>query len=265
MTSNLRIYNKTINKLYKMKKTLAPFVKIEESFQFYLNNRSYEINENTISIVENPNNTNLLNAIYVLENFNILENTINWYSKGSKFIYNIEEGKFYNGTSMIAESFSTFALASGLVRYHDKAKAEMFENLPNIIENFMFLDFATTFKKEGITVDLFKLDENIFISRFNKDTSLSKFFAPSANEAVEYIKEQTSIDASEILIELLEGDLKEIAKRNDEISKYNDMIDFLKDQRGLLAEADKTVSEIAAADSLINSEIAIWQQKIEEC
>ena len=42
------------------------------------------------------------------------------------------------------------------------------------------------------------------------------------------------------------------------------MIAFLKDQRGLLAEADKSIPEIKAADSLINEEIASWETKIAE-
>ena len=39
-----------------MTNMLAPFVQIEESFQFYLNNRAYEIKENNIEIIERPTN-----------------------------------------------------------------------------------------------------------------------------------------------------------------------------------------------------------------
>jgi hypothetical protein len=246
-----------------MTNMLAPFVQIEESIQFYLNNRAYEIKENNIEIIERPTNKEFLNAIDAFENFDIVGNDIKWYNKGSKFIYNIEEGKFYNGTSEIKESFSTYVLASGLVRYENKNKAELFENLSTIVENFMHLDFATTYKKGGVTVDLFKLDENLFVSRFNKDTKLNKFFTATANEAVSYIKAETSEDASAVLIEMLEGETLELAKKSEEISKFEEMISFLKDQRGLLAEADKSIEEIKAADALINSEIKIWEDKIE--
>jgi hypothetical protein len=246
-----------------MTNMLAPFVQIEETVQFYLNNRAYEIKENNIEIIERPTNKDFLNAIAAFESFDIVGNDIKWYSKGSKFIYNIEEGKFYNGTSEINESFTTYVLASGLVRYENKNKAELFESLSTIVENFMYLDFATTYKKGGVTVDLFKLDENLFISRFNKDTNLSKFFTATANEAVTYIKEETTEDASNVVIEMLEGETLELAKKSEEISKFEEMISFLKDQRGLLAEADKSIEEIKAADALINSEIKIWEDKIE--
>jgi hypothetical protein len=246
-----------------MTNMLAPFVKIEENIQFYLNNRAYEIKENNIEIIERPTNKDFLNAITVFENFDIVGNDIKWYNRGSKFIYNIEEGKFYNGTSEIKESFSTYVLAGGLVRYENKNKAELFENLSTIVENFMHLDFATTFKKGGVTVDLFKLDESLFISRFNEDTKLSKFFKATANEAVSYIKEETTEDASPLVIEMLEGETLEIAKTSEEKAKYENVISFLKDQRGLLADADKSIEEIKAADSLINSEIKVWEDKIE--
>ena len=246
-----------------MANTLAPFVKIEENIQFYLNNRTYEIKENNVEIVENPTNSDLLKAISAFESFEFINGTVRWYNGSSKFIYNIEENKFYNHSTEILESFSNFALASGLVRYQDRNKAELFENLSTIIENFMVLDFATTYKKGGVTVDLFKLEENLFISRFNEDTKLSKFFSATANEAVEYIKAETSEDASPVVIEMLEGELAENAKKAEEIAKYEDMIAFLKDQRGLLAEADKTIEEIKEADALINSEIKSWEEKIE--
>jgi hypothetical protein len=246
-----------------MANILAPFVKIEESFQFYLNGRTYEIKENNVEIIENPKNSNLLSAISAFESFEFLNETVRWYHGSSKFIYNIEEGKFYNNNTEILESFSNFALTSGLVRYENKNKAELFESLSSIMENFMIVDFATTYKKGGVTVDLFKLDENLFISRYNEDTKLSKFFSASANEAVEYIKDETSEDASPVVMEMLEGELAEEAKKSEEISKYEDMISFLKDQRGLLAEADKSIEEIKEADSLINSEIKSWEEKIE--
>ena len=42
------------------------------------------------------------------------------------------------------------------------------------------------------------------------------------------------------------------------------MVAFLKDQRGLLASADKSITEIKAADTLINEEISSWEAKISE-
>ena len=53
-----------------MTNMLAPFVQIEESIQFYLNNRAYEIKENNIEIIERPTNKEFLNAITALANFN---------------------------------------------------------------------------------------------------------------------------------------------------------------------------------------------------
>ena len=40
------------------------------------------------------------------------------------------------------------------------------------------------------------------------------------------------------------------------------MISFLKDQKGLLATSDRTNEAIKEAESLINGEIKVWQDKI---
>ena len=247
-----------------MTNMLAPFVKIEENIQFYLNGRTYEVNENNIEIIERPTNNKLLRAIDAFNSFEIVENTVRWFHGSTKFIYNIEESTFQHGTMNIRENFTNHVLASGTVRYQHKGIAELFESLPTVLENIFTIDFASTYTNEGVTVDVFKLDENVFVSRYNENTKLSKFFKTTANEAVSYVKAETNQDATQFVIEMLEGELAEEASKNTEISKFNEMISFLKDQRGLLAEADKTIEEIKAADSLINSEIKVWESKIVE-
>ena len=48
------------------------------------------------------------------------------------------------------------------------------------------------------------------------------------------------------------------------MAQKKDIINFLKDQRGLLAEADKSIEEIRLADNLIESEIARFEEEIAE-
>ena len=48
------------------------------------------------------------------------------------------------------------------------------------------------------------------------------------------------------------------------MAQKKDIINFLKDQRGLLAEADKSIEEIRLADNLIEGEIARFEEEIEE-
>lgn len=244
---------------------LAPFAKVEESFQFYVNGRVFEMNDTEIKEVENSTNTNLNNAIRAFESFEFSNNNIKWFHGPSKFSYNLSEGTFHHNTMSIeGNPFSNHVLSAGLVKYNEKQTADLFESLPNIIENFINLDFAASFEGNNITVDLFKINEDVYVSRFNNETRISKFFkAKNANEAAEYVSNETGESANVFLKEMLEGESADIAKNEEEILKLESMISFLKDQKGLLAEeTDRDNEFIKSAESLINSEISECKEKI---
>ena len=241
---------------------LAPFSTNENTSTFYVNGRLFEMTDNVITEVENTNST-LRNEIAAFESFEFTTETISWFHGTSKFVYSLTEGTFTNNGTLIAEgTFTNHALASGLVRYENKGTAELFASLPTLTENFAVLDFAATFEGNSNTVNVFKIEEKVFISRFNNDNRIANFFESTANKAVEYITEKTGENANSFLTELLEGESATMAEQESTISTYEDMIVFLKDQRGLLAEADKSIEEIKAADILINEEIATWETKI---
>ena len=244
---------------------LAPFIKTEESFNFYVNGRAFEIKDNNLNVIESFG-SELRNSIAAFESFEFGSNSIKWFHGPSKFVFDINENKFKHNDSLIeGNTFTNHVLASGMVRYNEKQKAELFESLPTLLENFIVLDFTATFEGNNNIVDVFKLDEKVYVSRFNTENRIANFFlAENANAAVEYVTEKTGENALSFLSELVEGQAKELAEKEAKIAECNDMIAFLKDQRGLLAEADKSIPEIKAADVLINEEIANWEAKIVE-
>lgn len=242
---------------------LAPFVKSEESFKFYVNGRVFEMNDNTITETESFDST-LGNAIKAFESFEFSATNVKWFHGASKFTYSLTENEFTLGDTVI-ENFTNHVLSSGLVRYNDKATAELFESLPTMVENFVNLDFVATFEGNNNIVNLFKIEEKVYVSRFNTTNKIAKFFeATNANAAVDFVTEQTGLSAVTFLNELVTGQAQEIAQNEATIKSYQDMVAFLKDQRGLLAEADKSITEIKEADSLINKEITEWESKIAE-
>lgn len=247
-----------------MTNILSPFVKVGESFQFYVSGRVFELNSNDIKQIEgNSIDSTLRNAIAAFESFEFSNDTIKWFHGPSKFVFNLKENNFSNNEKVIENSFSKHVLTSGAVRYNEAPKAELFESLPSMLENFVNLDFAATFEGNSNIVNVFKLDENVFVARLNTENKISNFFkAENANQVVEYVSEKTGKSAALFLKELVEGQSAELAKIEEKIEKYESMISFLKDQRGILAEADKSIEEIKAADNLINSEIKVWEGKI---
>jgi len=250
-----------------MTNILSPFVKVEESFQFYMNGRVFEMNNsNEIKEIEGNNiDSKLRTAISAFESFEFGNETIKWFNGPSKFVYNLKENTFSNNNSVIENSFSNHVLTSGAVRYNEAPKAQLFESLPAMLENFVNLDFAATFEGNSNIVNVFKLEENVFVARLNTENRISNFFkADNANQVVDYVNEKTGQSALTFLKELVDGQAAELAKVEENISKYESMIAFLKDQRGLLAEADKSVKEIKEADKLISNEISVWENKIAE-
>jgi len=243
---------------------LAPFVKLEESFQFYVGGRLFEINNTEIKEVEATNNSTLMNAINAFESFEFSADSIRWFHGPSRFIYNLTEGIFqHNNSEIIGNSFSNHVMAAGMIRYAEKPKAELFESLPTILENFMTLDFAATFEGNNITINLFKLNEDVYVARLNKSNRISKFFkAHNANEALEYVTKETGESALSFLKEMLEGQSAELAIKEEKLETYESMTAFLKDQKGLLATADRNDICIKEAESLINLEIKLWEDKI---
>lgn len=244
---------------------LAPFIKLEESVKFYVNGRVFEMTDSSIVEVETIE-PSLRKAIQAFESFEFTTNSVKWYHGAAKFVYDLSEGVFKHNDMLIeGNTFTDHVLAAGTVRYGSKNVADLFESIPSLLENFIVLDFAASFENKNVTIDLFKVNESVYVSRYNAENKIAKFYrAENANAALELVKEQIGQDATKFLVELLEGEAKELANKSALIEQYEDMIAFLKDQRGLLAEADKSIEEIKEADVLINSEIKTWESKIAE-
>jgi len=242
---------------------LAPIIKLEESVKFYVNGRVFEMTGSIIEEVETIE-PSLRKAIQAFESFEFTTNSVKWYHGAVKFVYDLSEGVFMHNNMLIeGNTFTDHVLAAGTVRYGHKNVADLFESIPSLLQNFIVLDFAASFESKNVSIDLFKVNESIYVSKYNANTKMAKFYrAENANAALELVKEQTGQDATKFLAELLEGEAKELAEKAALIEKYEDMIAFLKDQRGLLAEADKSIEEIKAADSLISGEIKMWENKI---
>lgn len=245
---------------------LAPFNKTDKSFKFAVNGKVFELKNNELSVLDHRYDESISNAQLALENFDFQDDTIKWYHGPSKFVYNIAENKFKHNDSLIeGNSFTNHVLSAGMVKYDQKNKAELFESLPNLLEHYIVLDFAATFEGNDNRIDAFKLNEKVYISRVNTANQLTNFFlAENANAAVKYIQEKTGESAASFLADLVDGEAKELAQQEQNIKECYDRIAFLKDQRGLLAEADKSITEIKQADQLISEEIKNWENRIKE-
>ena len=248
--------------------TISPVNIINENnVEFYLHGKSFTVNTEENTITENENiSKNLMSLAWAQENFQFTNEAIVWYNGASKIVYTIEEGKYLlANTEIIDENLTNFLIASGTIRYEETPIAEAFVNATKNLNNYVTLDFVKTIHENENLVDIMKLGENVYISRINETAKIYNFFkANNANTALEYVTEKTNVDVTEFLSELLEGEAAERAEILKTIEEKQDLVYFLKDQIGLLAEADRSIEEIKLADDLIEGEIARFENEIKE-
>jgi hypothetical protein len=131
----------------------------------------------------------------------------------------------------------------------------MFQLASENFDTFKVLDFLTESKSGQVTVLAMRAENRVYTYRVNEDTKLDKFQQLLADAAVEYVATETGADITEQFSDLLEAAASVSRVKDDKINLYKEMLSFLFDQRGRLAEADRTLPDIKAADNLIETEI----------
>jgi phenylpyruvate tautomerase PptA (4-oxalocrotonate tautomerase family) len=176
-----------------------------------------------------------------------------------QFTYVKESNTFFAGKMEITlgseEKLSERFFNIGYIKYQDKAIVEAFQTAATNFDTYKVLDFVEESTKDQVTVISMKAENNAFVYRRNEDTKITQFKKLLADAAVEYVAEQTGADVTELYAEVLESLVERRTAKNEKINLYNEMLSFLHDQVGRLAEADRNLTDIKAADHLLKSEI----------
>jgi hypothetical protein len=177
------------------------------------------------------------------------------------FKYVAEDNKFFMGSREIVDAFvsdfglTEHAFAMAAIKYEDKTLLNLFEYAAKNFNKFARLEFLTESIDETVKVLTMRSENNIFVYRTNEATKMSTFKKMHADLVVDYVAEQTGVDVSFMVEDILEHFKNKTANRQGQIDMRYEMISFLKDQKGRLAEANKTIPAIKAADLLIDEEI----------
>ncbi|MDB9900013.1 hypothetical protein OAC86_00540 [bacterium] len=185
---------------------------------------------------------------------------------GVHFKYVANENKYFMNYSELlggtAGSITEHAFATGLIKYEDKSLLETFELAAFNFESYKILDFISESIDGDVKVLAMRADNNIYVCRINESTKLVKFQRMLADEAIDYVVEETGSDITFMVEDILESFKERKAERNAKVQTMHEMIAFLKDQKGRLDEADRNIPEIKQADVLLNSEITRIQEEI---
>ena len=176
-----------------------------------------------------------------------------------QFTYVKESNKFFAGKMEITlgseERLAERFFNIGYIKVEDKHILEAFQVAAENFDTYKVLDFVEESTKDQITVISMKAENNAFVYRRNEDTKITQFKKLLADAAVEYVAEQTGADVTELYAEVLESLVERRKAKNEKINLYNEMLSFLHDQVGRLAEADRNLTDIKAADNLLKTEI----------
>ncbi len=176
-----------------------------------------------------------------------------------QFTYVKESNTFFAGKMEITlgseERLAERFFSIGYIKVEDKPILEAFQVAAENFDTYKVLDFVEESTKDQITVISMKAENNAFVYRKNNDTKIVEFKKLLADAAVEYVAEQTGADVTELYAEVLESLVERRKAKNEKINLYNEMLSFLHDQVGRLAEADRNLEDIKAADNLLKTEI----------
>ena len=162
---------------------------------------------------------------------------------------------FINNREVAMDSLAEGAFASGLIEYNHKPILSKFEFAAKNFNTFNTAENVVEITEEGVTTTVIKSNEKAYIYRNNKEAKITKLEELSAVGTIDYIAETTGEDISDLFAEVIESQNSLKAKIDARLQETYEMVAFLKDQRNVLADANKNIPEIKEADSLINSEI----------
>lgn len=172
------------------------------------------------------------------------------------FKYDATENKTFIGNrEVVTEGVTEQAFASAVIRYEDKALLNLFESAAKNFSMFNILDFVTELNEGDIKISVIRTPNRSYVWRLNEATKIGKFIQMEPQELINYVAEETGQDISTAVQDLVDGIQEQVEDREAAVSLKREMISFLQDQRGKLAEADRNIPTIKEADHFLNSEI----------
>lgn len=179
------------------------------------------------------------------------------------FRYVAEENKFYvNNREISGENLVETIFASGMVDYGNKSTISKFKTAADNFDKFAIAENVIELHEGNTVTSVIRTEKTANLYSANRATKLSTFETLSPLRAIDYISEKFGEDISFMFEDLLESKVELQEKIDAQIEEARELIAFLKDQRNVLAEANKNIPEIKEADNLVRSEISKFEKMI---
>ena len=213
-----------------------------------------------------------LTLVAVQENARFSDNKMTFY-KGSH-IYEIqlnESGRdfFVDGRQLAfteKTQLKNLLVSTCHFDLNEMNKTDMLVAAYEHADKFVELDFVYSIShrhKNGLTANVMRLGENIYINKINKAMAINEFFkAENSTKAVQIVKEFINYDISPVLEDLLSEDVKSAKILESKKNELFDKINFLKEQKSELSKEDMKNQYISEANKLITEEIEKFEKEL---
>lgn len=229
-----------------------------------------DLNENLASLEElrkqhklNGNEVAVAEAATLISTLNSKISEAKKEAKVVLFRYIAEENKFYvNNREISSENLVESVFASGMLDYANKSTLAKFKTAADNFDKFSVAENLIEIHEQNSVTSVLRTEKVANVYSANRATKLSTFETLSPLRAIDYIVEKFGEDISFMFEDLLESKEKLQERIEQQLEETRDIIAFLKDQRNVLADANKNIAEIKEADNLIRSEISKFESVI---
>jgi hypothetical protein len=162
---------------------------------------------------------------------------------------------YINSTEILDEDIANHIFAIGQILYEHRGYLNLFETAIKNFNAYKELNFIKEISEGTVSYSVMRKDNLAYVYRYNSETKLTKLTNMNITEAIDYILENTGVDVSDLFEDVIKAAKENKANLEKKISSLHEMISFLKDKRGDLANENKGIQEIKEADYIINQEI----------
>jgi hypothetical protein len=265
------------NPNFKVNRIYSPVEFIEESevYAFHVNGKNFETDGTTITETEKPVSESFKKLTKITESAKFANKMMRLYPNHNSVIdieFTNESAKvLINNKPVDAAVVESHLIAGGYLKYGEQEKAAQISHAISEGRNIKELDFAyrvTSNLFEGLVVNVFNINENVYIQKINPAMKVNEFIlAESAEEAVNIVKDFMNYDISGSINHLLETEEAEKTVRAKEIAKIEGRIKFLIESRENLERIAKlngveNTTKIKSAIELLESQIVEQNGKL---
>jgi hypothetical protein len=262
----------------KLVKVYSPIQEnADKSITFFINGKFYAINEGKIEAV-NENQYPTTRTLAVLEGLSLMKdmgNTFSYFKGNKSFDINKETGSITINGKAVTESEAPKIInilrENAVISLNDSSVVDKLAILIESIDSIKELDFVHSINSivhKGVTVNMIRINENVYINRINSAMNVNEMVEVSNPKiAQELVNEFVNFDISHLVYDLLEKNEQEILELNKKFEEINTNLKFLQEKKSDIERVmylKPDAVELKEAIEFVSSEITSQEKNLSD-